>query len=251
MNESASTSRLAKETWRSPPATRSCVEPWSCRAGLPRSWSSPTGAGAAGSARATSTSRECSRKRAWRRSWSTFWKSRRPTTAPGSSTSRFWPAGCGARPGGWRPSLRRPRLRLGYFGASTGAGAALLAAGQEPGLGRRDRLARRPARPGPRCLAPGDRAHPADRRRQRRDRPRAEPRGVRAARVSPPARHRPRCLALVSRAGDARRSRPVGPGVVSPLPDPTAPHKFNSSLDRPERSGYRRSDWSRNVSVVR
>ena len=58
---------LSKEKWRSPPATRSCAEPWFCRPGLPRPWCSPMGAGAGDSARATSTSRECSIKGAWRR----------------------------------------------------------------------------------------------------------------------------------------------------------------------------------------
>ena len=143
------------------------------------------------------------------------------------------------------------RMRLGYFGASTGAGAALLAAGQEPdsvgaivSRGGRPDLARDVL---PRVTAPtrlivgGNDEIVLELNRE----------AYELLAVPPPARHRPRCLAPVSRAGHARRSRPAGPGVVSPVPHSTRRDKFNSSLDRPERSGYRRSGWSRNESVVR
>ena len=56
----------------------------------------------------------------------------RPTTAPRSSTSSCWPTGSRPRPTGWPASPRPTGLRLGYFGASTGAGAALLAAARAP-----------------------------------------------------------------------------------------------------------------------
>ena len=65
-------------------------------------------------------------------------------------------------------------MRLGYFGASTGAGAALVAAANESGSvgaivsrGGRPDLARD-------CLAARNRANPSDRRRQRRNGPRAQ-----------------------------------------------------------------------------
>ena len=110
-------------------------------------------------------------------------------------------------------------LRLGYFGASTGAGAALLAAGRDPDSvgavvsrgGRPDLAARR--------AAPRHGADPADRRRQRRDRPGAQPRGVRPARRHPPARHRPRRHPPVRGARCPGGSRPPGPRMVPPLPD--------------------------------
>ena len=109
------------------------------------------------------------------------------------------------------------RMRLGYFGASTGAGAALLAAGQEPdsvgaivSRGGRPDLARDVL---PRVTAPtllivgGNDEIVLELNRE----------AYELLRVSPPARRRPRRLALVFRAGDARRGRPVGPGMVSPL----------------------------------
>ena len=110
-------------------------------------------------------------------------------------------------------------LRLGYFGASTGAGAALLAAGRDPDSvgavvsrgGRPDLAARR--------AAPRHGADPADRRRQRRDRPGAQPRGLRPARRHPPARHRPRRHPPVRGARYPRGSLPPGPRMVPPLPD--------------------------------
>ena len=65
-------------------------------------------------------------------SCSTCWRTPRPTTAPRSSTSSCWPIGLQAA-ADWLAASPRPQgLRLGYFGASTGAGAALLAAARAP-----------------------------------------------------------------------------------------------------------------------
>ncbi len=82
--------------------------------------------------RGTSTSRKCFKRPGWGRSCSTFSRSRRPTTVARSSTFPFWPAGCKRRPIGWRNRPIPGGSRLGYFGASTGAGAALLAAARAP-----------------------------------------------------------------------------------------------------------------------
>ncbi len=192
------------------------------RPGGPAPWSSSrTAAAAAGSARATSTSRRSCRTPAWGRSCSTCWKRRgqRPLQglrhrAPGrSAPGRGRLAGGPARDRGAPPGLfrRQHRGRRGAAGGGPGAG-----------IRRRGRLARRPARPGRRRLATRDGAHPADRRRQRRDRPGAQPRGVRSAHLHPPARHRPRRHPPVPRARRPRGSRPAGPRVVPPLPDAIA-----------------------------
>ena len=59
-----------------------------------------------------------------------------------------WPAGW-PRPRDWvRDATADADAALGYFGASTGAAAALVAAARHPGLRRRDRLPRRPPGPG-------------------------------------------------------------------------------------------------------
>ena len=113
----------------------------------PRRWSSsPTAAAAAGSARATSTSRGSCRTPASPRSCSTCWRRTRPTTARRSSTSRCWPTGSRPRPTGWRAG---PRRRTCAWATSAPARAPARAAGGRPvaRLGRRRRLARRPARP--------------------------------------------------------------------------------------------------------
>ena len=73
------------------------------------------------------------------------------------------------------------RLPLGYFGASTGAAAALLAAGRCRRRRGRGRLPRRPARPGRAAAAVRALPHPAHRRRRRRAGARAQPAGPLAA----------------------------------------------------------------------
>ena len=147
MNDRPNAPTSTSRRWRSPLAVRT-IRGTLSRPGAPRPWwSSRTAAAAAGSARATSTSPRSCRRPASRRSCSTCWKRTRPTTARRSSTSGCWPTGCRPRPTGWRSSPR-PRPRAWATSApAPGAGAALLAAARDPGLGRRDRLARRPARP--------------------------------------------------------------------------------------------------------
>ena len=97
-------------------------------------------------------------------------------------------------------------LRLGYFGASTGAGAALVAAAERPDTVARGRLARRATRSG--RSRPGRRARPdpADRRRERPARDRAEPVGAGPAPLRGTARDRPWGNAPVRGARRAGRS---------------------------------------------
>ena len=94
------------------------------------SWSSSTAAAAARAAPATATSRRCWTGPGSAACCSTCSRPRRSATGPTSSTSRCWRSGCG-----WPPPWLRseasgvdPDTPLGYFGASTGAAAALLAA---------------------------------------------------------------------------------------------------------------------------
>ncbi len=109
-------------------------------------------------------------------------------------------------------------LRLGYFGASTGAAAALVAAARAARDDRRDRLARRPARPGWRCADSGDSAVLAHRRRRRRAGSRAQPPGPRAPQVPAAACGDSRRHAPFSRAWCSRTGRQAICGVVSRIP---------------------------------
>ena len=89
-------------------------------------------AAAADSARETNTLPRFCRKRAWQLFCSTCSKRTRPTTAPRSLTSHSWPAGLQAAADWLARQPETEKLRLGYFGASTGAGAALWAAAASP-----------------------------------------------------------------------------------------------------------------------
>ncbi len=111
--------------------------------------SSPTAAAAAGTVLATSPSRAACTAWGWRRCSSTCSPPRNRTIAPTCSTSS-----CSAS--AWSAATRwvarrarsRSHSRSGYFGASTGAAAALIAAAELPAEVGRRRLARRATRPG-------------------------------------------------------------------------------------------------------
>ena len=105
-------------------------------------------------------------------------------------------------------------LPVGYFGASTGAGAALVAATDPRVKVRRGRLPRRPAR-SRRSLA-GERrcADPADRGRTRRGGPRTEPTSTSSDTREVRTHHSSRRHAPVRRAGHARTGREAGLRLV-------------------------------------
>jgi hypothetical protein len=108
-------------------------------------------------------------------------------------------------------------LWVGYFGASTGVAAALVAAAARPDAV--DAIVSRgggsiwPAGAGPRSGA-----YSADRRRARRPRHRAESRGIRAAAVRKAARHRPGGDAPVRGARGPGSGRQPGARVVRAPP---------------------------------
>ena len=68
---------------------------------------------------------------AWRRCLVDLLEEQRPATAPVSLTFRSWPAGCESVARWLSAQPETAPMRLGYFGASTGAGAALLAAANQ------------------------------------------------------------------------------------------------------------------------
>ena len=120
-------------------------------------------------------------------------------------------------------------LRLGYFGASTGAAAALVAAACRPervgaivSRGGRPDLAREP-------VARGHGSHPLDRRQSRRGCPRAEPAGPGPAALPEGADHRPGGHSSLPRAGGPRGGRPAREAMVPAVPG----HE-----SRPERSKF-------------
>ncbi len=105
-------------------------------------------------------------------------------------------------------------LRLGYFGASTGAAAALVAAARRP-----ESVAAVVSRGGRPDLAwddlpDVDRPHTADRRGTRRGGLGAEPTGPGPARLPEGVGHHPRRDSPVRGAGSVGGSRPPRPGVV-------------------------------------
>ena len=63
---------------------------------------------------------------------SIFLKSRKPTIVAKSSTLLFWQIACWRRKPGSNKILERGLRPIGYFGASTGAAAALQAAARQP-----------------------------------------------------------------------------------------------------------------------
>ncbi|MGZ5875147.1 MAG: dienelactone hydrolase family protein [Bradyrhizobium sp.] len=105
-------------------------------------------------------------------------------------------------------------LRIGYFGASTGAAAALAAAAVRPRCGARDRLARRPSRFGWCGLDARSGSHVVDRRRTRRPGRAAKPASADAAALRKAACDRARSNASVRRTGRAGRSGAVGVRLV-------------------------------------
>ena len=94
--------------------------------------SSPTAVGAAGTARATCRSRAISAPPDSARCSSICSCPRRPSTVRTCSTSSCSRCGCLPRRGGSGRGPRPPTLPIGYFGASTGAAAALWAAAEDP-----------------------------------------------------------------------------------------------------------------------
>ena len=90
---------------------------------------------------------------------------------------------------GWlRSEPATAAIPLGYFGASTGAAAALWAAAASPPLPvSADRVPRRPAGPGGPAAGPGAGADPAHRRRRGPAGPRPQPAGTGGADVREPA----------------------------------------------------------------
>ena len=106
------------------------------------------------------------------------------------------------------------KLTLGYFGASTGAGAALWAAADLGARGQSRRLTRRASRPRSATLGGGAGADAADRRRPRRRRDRAQPPGacapaLRSRAADRARRHAPVRGARHARSGAAARGRLV------------------------------------------
>ena len=96
-------------------------------------------------------------------------------------------------------------LAIGYFGASTGGGAALWAAAEADGAGARGRLTRRAPRPGLRGAGPRARPGPADRRRRGSRGARPQPRSARQAERRVAAGGRSRRHASLRGARRARR----------------------------------------------
>ena len=130
-----------------------------------------------------------------------------------------------------------PALPVGYFGASTGAGGGAVGRGRARGGGRRGRLARRTAGPGRRPAGGRTRAGAADRRRARRGRTRAEPRGpapvdgTAELAVVPGATHlfeEPGALEEVSRLAGAwfeQNLKPVGSRLATATPHVDGPER--------------------------
>ena len=195
--------------------------PAPCPGTAPGWWSSPTAAAAAGTARATGTSpTSCSRPGSARCCSTCSPRARRRDRR---QRLRHRPARrAAARVTAWlRDAARLPRrCRSGYFGASTGAGAALWAAA-EPGAvaPRSSPAAAGPTSPAPR-LARGAGADPADRRRP----------GRRVLELNRRAQARLRCQTAAGRragrhppvrgARHARGGRRAGPRLVRRPPRP-------------------------------
>ncbi len=143
---------------------------------------SRTAAGAAGTARATSSWRVTFRRPGSQRCCSTCSRPTRRSIAPTCSTSSCSPSGSSRRRGGLGTSRRAPDSALGYFGASTGAAAALWAAAEDPSIRAVVSRGGRPDLAAPR-LGAVRRPHAADRRRRRHRRARTQ-RGGRDAAVA-------------------------------------------------------------------
>ena len=137
----------------------------------------------------------------------------------------------------WATNLRR-----GYFGASTGAAAALAASVEMRSA--RDRVEGRAPGPRRRCPAPRDRADTADRRLTGSRGHRVERAGAATPALRGATRDRSRCNPPVRGAGHARTGGHPGAAVVPPLAGLTG-MQCHSSLDRapsrPSRFRHRRT----------
>ena len=185
---------------------------------------SPTAAAAAGTARATATSPPCSTRPASARCCSTCSPRTRSATGPTCSTSTCSPRRLvdvdplAARPGPARG------LPVGYFGASTGAAAALWAAA-EPGADIAAVVSRggRPDLAGPR-LAAVRRTDAAHRRRRRRRRARPQPPGPGRLRCENRLAVVPGATHLFEEPGTLRAGRRPRPRLVH-RPPRSAPRR--------------------------
>ena len=183
----------------------------------------PMAAAAAATARGTAMSPGCSMRRPWPPSSPTSSprKRRQWICARGTynSTSDCSQVASSAPPTGWRGSPETTGFPIGYFGASTGAAAAVGAARRTTRGGWRRCLARRPPRPGRRRPSLGPRAHTPDRRRARRARDRPEPAGTGAARHrGETARDHPGHHPSLREARGTGTGRPPGDRLADPAP---------------------------------
>ena len=162
------------------------------------------------------------RKRAWPRCCSICWRKKRPRIGTRSLTSSFWRERLRHAAAWLKQQPETAALRLAYFGASTGAAAALVAAAREPGSARavvsgggRPDLAHQylHAVAAPTLLIVGGNDDVVI------DLNEAAPR--RAALPQGHGRHSG-CDAPIPGAGRPRGSLPAGAGLVRPLPQPLA-----------------------------
>ena len=122
---------------------------------------------------------------------------------------------------------------LGYFGASTGTAAALVAATATRGSRSPPSCPAAAAGPGGRAAGPGPGAHPAHRGRRGHDGPRPQPAGPGAAEVREPARRRSRRHPPVPRAGSPQPGDGPGRRLVRPPLRPGGRHRGGGLRARP------------------
>ena len=122
----------ASGKWRFPRASARSTETWLCLGERRPLSSSHTAAAAGGTAHAISMSRRCSRRPVWARSCSTFSRSSEADDRRNVFDIRLLASRLQATAEWLAQQTDTKGLALGYFGASTGAGAALLAAASAP-----------------------------------------------------------------------------------------------------------------------